>query len=170
MFAGKTVTEEFLSGATDEIGDKTSHGTAVASVIAGKPGPDFTENVTAARGVAWGADVAMFAIRTGAASGKYVPVSLAGLKGGDDVWEGFFRRAIEWNSGGRSLDFVNLSVGYRGIIDQYSEQELRDNFGDTIAALAQSGASNKTVFVWSAGNAHGSCAMRSTFRAVRGSA
>ncbi len=155
VFAGKTVTEEFLSGATDETGDERSHGTAVASVIVGKPSATFTDAVTAARGVARGADIAMFAIRAGSRSGNYVPVSLAGLDSGDDVWAGWLSRALEWNSGGRTIDFVNLSVGYHGIIDQYSEQQLRDNFGDAIAAIAQSGASDKTVFVWSAGNAHG---------------
>ena len=60
-----------------------------------------------------------------------------------------------WSSGGRSLDFVNMSVGYKGIIEQYSAQDLRNNFGDTIAALAQSGVTDKTIFVWAAGNGHG---------------
>ena len=60
---------------------------------------------------------------------------------------------IGWSNG--TIDFVNVSVGLAGIIEQYSEQELRSNFGDSIAAYAQSGASEKTVFVISAGNAHG---------------
>ena len=35
-FTGKTVSEEFLGGATDETGDSPSHVSAVASVIAGR--------------------------------------------------------------------------------------------------------------------------------------
>ena len=81
VFAGKTVSEHFFSGATDETGDRTSHGTAVASVIVGRPSDAFTASVTAGRGVARGADVAMFAIRAGSSSGNYVPISLAGLNG-----------------------------------------------------------------------------------------
>ena len=155
VFAGKTVSEHFFSGATDETGDRTSHGTAVASVIVGRPSDAFTASVTAGRGAARGADVAMFAIRAGSSSGNYVPISLAGLNGGDNQWASRLNHVINWSSGGRSIDFVNMSVGYNGIIDQYSAQDLRDNFGDTIAALAQMGASEKTVFVWAAGNAHG---------------
>ena len=60
---------------------------------------------------------------------------------------------IGWSSG--AIDFVNVSVGFTGIIEQYGEQELRDNFGNSIAALAQAGVSDKTVFVFSAGNGHG---------------
>ena len=155
VFAGKTLTEEFLSGATDEIGDERSHGTAVAGVIAGRPSDTHTADVNAARGVAWGADIAMFAIPAGSGGGNYVPISLSGLNGNDNVWAGWFQRALNWSNGGRTIDFVNLSVGHSGIIDQYSEQELRDNFDTAIAALAQTGATEKTVFVWAAGNAHG---------------
>ena len=155
MFAGKTVTEEFMSGATDEDGSKRSHGTAVSSAIVGRSlDDDFTARVSAPRGVAWGADIAMFAIRAGSSTGNYVPVSLAGLNNGDSTWSGWIERVLNWSSGGRSIDFVNMSVGYSGIIEQYSQQELRANFDDTIAKLAQAGASEKTVFVWAAGNAH----------------
>ena len=55
----------------------------------------------------------------------------------------------------RSIDILNLSIGFDGIIDNYTEQDLRDNFGDAIAAMAQAGAAEKRILVWSAGNAHG---------------
>ena len=156
LFAGKTVTEEFMSGATDEDGSKRSHGTAVSSAIVGRSlDDDFTAEVTAPRGVAWGADIAMFAIPAGSGSGNYVPVSLTGLDNADTEWKSWIERVLNWRSGGRRLDFVNLSVGHHGIIEQYSQQELRTNLGDAIAKLAQAGASEKTVFVWAAGNAHG---------------
>ena len=155
VFAGKTVTEEHLNNAPEETGDERSHGTAVASVIVGRPSAAFTASVTAARGVARGADVAMFAVPTGSGGGNYVPISLPGLASADDRWATRFNHVINWSNGGRSIDFVNVSVGYEGIIDQYSTQQLRTDFGDSIAALAQTGASEKTVFVWAAGNAHG---------------
>ena len=155
MFAGKTVTEHFFSGATDETGDGVSHGTSVASVIVGRPSAAFTASVTAPRGVARGADVAMFALRAGSGGGDYIPVSLASLNAVDDQWASRINHVTAWSSGDRTLDFVNVSVGFKGIIEQYSAQNLRNNLGDAIAALAQAGASDKTVFVWAAGNAHG---------------
>ena len=155
VFAGKTLTEEFLSGATDETGDERSHGTAVAGVIAGRPSAAFTANVSAARGVAWGADVAMFAIPLGTGGGTYRPVSLASLANNDDGFATLFDHVLAWSSGTRTLDFVNLSFGFNGIVDQYSTQNLRTNYNDSITALAQTGVTEKTVFVWAAGNAHG---------------
>ena len=145
-----------MSGATDEDGSERSHGTAVSSAIVGRSLDDaFTARVSAPRGVAWGADIAMFAVPAGSSSGNYVPISLTGLDGVDSTWNGWITRALNWRSGSRRLDFVNLSVGHNGIIELYSEQELRANFGDTIATLAQAGPGEKTIFVWAAGNAQG---------------
>ena len=143
----KTITEVFTGSTLDETGDEDSHGTAVASVIVGR--------LLIAPGVAWGADVAMFAVPVGSGGGTYVPISLTDLNDSDDGYADLVNFVTGWSSGGRSLDFVNVSIGYRGIVDQYSEQELRANFGDTIAALAQTGVTDKTVFVYSGGNAHG---------------
>ena len=155
LFAGTTVTEHLFSGATQETGDTTSHGTAVAGVIAARsPSDAYTDEVTAPRGIASGADIAMFAVRTGSGGGDYVPISTASLGSTDDRWAGRLRHVINWSSGGRAIDFVNVSVGFKGIIEQYGEQQLRDNFGDAIAALEQENASDKTVFVVAAGNAH----------------
>ena len=150
--AGKTVTEEPLNNTPDETGDKFSHGTAVASVAAGVRAESLT---LSANGVAWGADIAMFRISAGSASGNYSPISLAGLSSADSRWAGRFNTVLNWRDGQRKVDFLNLSVGFPGIIDSYSEQELRANFGTAIAAMAQTGAGEKTVLIWSAGNAHG---------------
>ena len=156
LFSGREVTEHFFSGATDETGDGVSHGTAVASVIAANsPGDAYTSTVRAPRGVAPGADIAMFAVRTGTAPNTYVPISLAGLGSSDDRWAARIRHLIDWSSGGRTIDFVNVSLGFQGIIEQYGEQDLRTRLDAMIAALAQSGASEKTIFVGAAGNAHG---------------
>ena len=43
-FDGKTVREEFFQGAVDEDGSKSSHGTAVASVIAATPPPQSPDD------------------------------------------------------------------------------------------------------------------------------
>ena len=152
VFAGKTVTEQFMGGATDETGDdRFSHGTAVASIAAAG---QVTAS-SAAWGVAWGADIAMFSIRAGSGGGEYTPISLAGLASADDTWAGYINTVLNWRDGTRKVDFLNLSVGYSGIIDNYSRQELLANFGDAIAAMAQAGAAEKTILIFSAGNAHG---------------
>ncbi|MCY4067318.1 MAG: S8 family serine peptidase, partial [Rhodospirillaceae bacterium] len=143
----KTVAETFLDNAPDETGTTTSHGTAVAGVIAGR--------LQDAPGVAWGADVAMFAIPLGTASGGYSPVSPFALQANDSRYAGYFNEALAWSSGTRTLDFVNLSFAFSGAVDMYSISVLRAALDDTIAALAQDGAADKTVFVWGAGNAHG---------------
>ena len=150
-FAERNVNEEFLELASDETGDSSSHGTAVASVAAGGrssfPG--------AAHGVAWGADIAMFAIPVGSARPDYMPISIGTLARVDGYMAGLVDHALAWRDGDRRVDILNVSVGYPGIIDSYSEQVLRENFGSAIAAMAQAGADEKTILVWAAGNGHG---------------
>ena len=153
IFAGKTITEEFLLGASDEtatgfeFGD-FSHGTAVASIAAGRP----VGISDAPQGVAWSADIAMFAIPLGTADSVYDPISLEALAGADTEWAELAGDVLGAGSG---LDILNLSFGYEGVIDNYSEHDLRINFGRTIDTLAQTGAAEKTILVWAAGNAHG---------------
>jgi len=144
-----------------------SHGTAVASVVAGQP----SDHMNAAYGVAWGANVAMFTIPLGSGGGgeqPYNPVTLEELKGQDSIYPQILDTVIGWSSEGRSVDFVNLSFGFGGIIDQYSKEDLSGedfsgNFGDAIKAMAQAceegdnncEEGNKKVLVWAAGNANG---------------
>ena len=164
VFADKTVTEEFLDGAADEDGSSTSHGTAVASVLASRASDDSGFKNISGRGVAWGADLAMFAVPTGEIGPiRYVRTKPEQL--GDSSWNSTFGHVSSWSGDGRTLDFVNVSLGYRGMIEQYSEQELRTHFGTAIAALAQSGVAEKTVFVWAAGNSHGDYCLPSDFTA-----
>ena len=151
VFAGKTVTEIFLQGATNEDGSASSHGTAVASVMVANPSQSFITQTSGARGVAWGADIAMFAIPLDSGGGGFVPVSLSEL----NTWNHPINDVIGWSSSGRSLDFVNASIVFDAIIDMYSKSDLASNFGNFINAIRQSGSSSKTVFVWAAGNAHG---------------
>ena len=155
VFAGKTVTEHFFPETPDEDGFERSHGTAVAGVMVGRPSDTFTARFEGARGVAWGADIAMFALRAGSGGDKYSPTGASALGGLDDQWNERFETVLGWSHAGRTLDFVNLSVGHHGLIEQFSEEDLRSSLPDTIATLAQSGAAGRTVFVWAAGNAHG---------------
>ncbi len=153
MFQGKTVAEVFMSGATDETGQpRYSHGTAVASIAAGV---HASSNSTSPQGVAWGADIAMFAVPIGSGSGEYNPTSLAGLSGASASWAQEINQVLAWRNGQKRVDILNLSIGYKGLIDGYSEADLRANFGQAITALAQAGASEKAILVWAAGNAHG---------------
>ena len=153
MFEGKTVTEVFMSGATDETGQpRYSHGTAVASVAAGV---HASSTLTSPQGVARGADIAMFAVPTGSGGGNYNPISLAGLSGASASWAQEINQVLSWRNGQKRVDILNLSIGYKGLIDGYSEADLRANFGQAISAMAQAGASEKAILVWAAGNAHG---------------
>ncbi len=152
LLASSTIHEVFLSGVADETGTRFSHGTAVASVAAAPRLPGFTN---AGHGVAWGADIVMFAIETSSGSSGYSPISLSGFAGIDSFWTSTFSSALAWRDGTQAVDFLNLSVGHEGIIDNYSEADLRSNFGNAIQEMAQQSAADKTVLVWAAGNAHG---------------
>ena len=146
-FAGKPVTEEFTLGAVDETGiDDLSHGTAVASVAAGAR--EF-------HGLAWGADVAMFSVTLGSGDGTYRPNSAEGLAAFDAEDTALAEQVLSWRDGARKVDILNLSFGYQGLIDGYTEQELRDSYGSTLAAMAQADAEEKVILVWAAGNSHG---------------
>ena len=152
LLAGANIDTIFLLGASAPDGTRFSHGTAVASVAAAPLNPRFTNT---SHGVAYGADIAMFAIPTGTGSAVYNPVSLSGLQAGQDNWVTIVNSALAWRDGTRAIDFLNLSVGVSGIIENYSTSDLRTHFATPVAAMAQAGASEKTVLVWAAGNAHG---------------
>ena len=106
-------------------------------------------------GVARGADIAMFAIPFPPAVDGYIPVSLAELDGDDDRMALYFDTVLGWREGARKVDILNLSFSANGIIDDYTEQQLRQNFDSAIAAMAQAGSDEKAILVWAAGNAHG---------------
>lgn len=150
IFAGKTIHRGFLFGAEPEIGDRFSHGTAVASIAAGAK----TADPDAPHGIAWGADLAVWAIPLGEADQVYEPIPLATLARADPGFTYLFEQVFAWRDEGNDLDILNLSFGYDGLIDGYSEADLRANFGETIATLGQEGVSGKTILVWAAGNAN----------------
>ena len=66
------------------------------------------------------------------------------------MWADLFTYVLD-----KDIDILNLSIGFLGVIDGYSAQDLRDNFERAIHAMAQAGAPEKIILVWAAGNAHG---------------
>ena len=149
VFAGTTISEEVLAGDGDERGEKFSHGTAVASVIGTQP----TGRANGFHGVAWGADLKMFAIRLGDPPRKdapYRPIASApGALGRDEEDARRYQHVL-----GQGLDILNLSFTTPGLINDYNEDVIRSSFGRTIAALEQTGVEDKTILVWAAGNAN----------------
>ncbi len=149
--AGKWIHEVLLPGAEDETGEDYSHGTMVAGVAAGVP----TGNSGFSHGVAWGADIAMWAIPLGSGDGIYdpLPVDILGLVDGEDADQ--FQAVFDWRDGERRVDILNLSFGYQGIIETYSEEDLRTYYSQTLEVLAQEGVADPVLLVWAAGNSNG---------------
>ena len=149
--AAGEITEEFLQGAEDETGEEFSHGTAVASVIAGRPSPTFGTLYT---GMAPYVRLRMFAIHLASPPPPGTPVeavTLSELAEEDESFAPIFREVLS-----RDLDFLNLSIGYYGVIDDYDDAPaIRAAMGATIEALAQADREEKTILVWAAGNSNG---------------
>lgn len=151
----RTITRQFLPGASFEDGSSYSHGTAVAGVAAGGRNIGFSRG---AHGVAWNANLAVFAIPLGSGGGLYRPVNLSDFTQQDkDGLNRWFSTPLSWRgSGGERIDILNLSFGLTGIIESYSESAIRTTLGDVIQTMAQAGAPEKTILVWAASNSHGS--------------
>ena len=131
-----SVTEELLPGAVDEGPDEFSHGTAVASVAAGR------------YGIAYGADIKMFAIPLGDGLAPYDPITPNQLSAVDFESAEIYRYVFS-----KDIDILNLSFSFQGGIEGYSESGLRNNYTSTIEVLAQEEQEDKTILVWAAGNA-----------------
>lgn len=159
-FAHTRVDEVFFPEAGDETGVLPSHGTAVASVIAGGRESSLPDG---AQGVAPGADLVVFALGGGEPDPppdpdlptEYFPEWSDLIDEFDEGNAAELRTVLDWRDGERRVDFLNLSVGGFGMIDGYTERELRTVFDRTIATIAQAGVEEKTVFVWAAGNENG---------------
>jgi hypothetical protein len=137
------------------------HGTMVASVAAGKQ--DKTD-ITPMHGVAFEADVLFVAIQLAEPDPDYDPVDIGDDDGSGNVSgapdftgiDNFFSQLFEiYND--YDVDIVNNSYGYSGNINDYTEAQVRYAFPNTIAEMSQAGTpdSEKTIYVWAAGNAGG---------------
>jgi hypothetical protein len=137
------------------------HGTMVASVAAG----DLEKtNNTPMHGVAFDADILFVAIQLAEPDPDYDPVDLGDDDGSGNVTnapdftgiDNFFKQLFEiYND--YNVDIVNNSYGYSGNIIDYTEAQVRYAFPKTIEEMAQIGVpdSEKTIYVWAAGNAGG---------------
>ena len=157
---------ELLYGTENEDGTDRSHGTAVLSVVGAAPDSWNDMNTTNQdlielnfQGVAWAANWVMVAIPLGSSSPTtpYNPISLSSLLNNDR----YFETVIKIASGQdplypyiSNIDVLNLSIGFSGIIDNYTETDLRTNFSNAIAALEQMNVSEKTIIVIAGGNAN----------------
>ena len=137
------------------------HGTAVASVAAGRQ--DKT-NATPMHGVAFEADILFVAIQLAEPDPNYDPVDIGNDDGSGNVSDApdftgidnFFSQLFEiYND--YDVNIVNNSYGYSGNIIDYTEAQVRYAFPKTIAEMSQVGTpdSEKTIYVWAAGNAGG---------------
>ena len=170
QFRNKNIVQRFLSGGTGDDGSTLSHGTAVASIIAGEEVADQSAGATAgeepspsdssefedfAHGVAWGADLVVFSIPAGSTAELYKPLELHDLPGAAFFILGSIDQIVPWRYGDKRIEFLNLSVGFQGIIEDYSEADLREYFAPALASLTQQDSEDKIILVWAAGNANG---------------
>ena len=137
------------------------HGTMVASVAAGKQEKSDTSPM---HGVAFEANVLFIAIQLAEPDPDYDPVDIGTDDGSGTVTDApdftgidnFFSSLFEvYNQ--YDVDIVNNSYGYSGNIIDYTEAQVRYAFPKTIAEMSQIGTpdSQKTIYVWAAGNAGG---------------
>ncbi len=166
LFSSGSITETFIdldpspgvTRAANEDGSSSSHGTSVASIVGARPSGACrfrtASDCADFRGVAWGASLKMFPIRLGSGvSGRiYYPTTPSALNDANSYWAALYGRVLRPSE---NLDVLNLSFSIYGLIDGYTEAQLRANFAQPIAALAQADAERKTILVWSAGNANG---------------
>ena len=158
---------EYLYGSTEnEDGTTISHGTAVLSVVGAAPNSWTDMNTTNPdlidsnfQGVAWAANWVMVAIPLGSGDPlkPYKPVSLSSLLDSDNDFETVIKIASGQDPDYpkiSNIDVLNLSFGFSGIIENYSETDLRKNFSKAIEALEQKNVSEKTIVVIAGGNAN----------------
>ena len=125
-----------------------SHGTAVASVIIASP-EVWDIELGNFQGIAWGADLKMFSVGRLPGLGVSTYSPLPPHRSYDDSKE-----AQEYREILPQVDFLNISIGRQGIIDDYTEKNIAGFFGKRIEAWTQAGRAEKTILVWAAGNSH----------------
>ena len=147
-----------ISGDGDASGTRASHGTSVASLVGARRGGD-TPAAAASQdfhGIAWGADLKMFAIMLEPGRGDpfYTPVTVAELAIADaNLWERLNNALADIHG----VDILNMSFSFVGLLENYDEAAIRTALDDTIAIAIQPGQddADKTLLVWSAGNENG---------------
>ena len=126
--------------------DEKRHGSHVAGIALGE------RDGSGIHGVAFDAQLFFISIELGTAGETYEPATIdssVDYTGIDSSWS-----QLEAEFVAKGVTVVNGSFGYQGNINDYSEENLREAFPQTIQVLAQSQKAdeNKTLFVWAAGN------------------
>ena len=131
------------------------HGTMVSGIAAGlKNGSNYSYT----HGVAFDAKIFFVAIQLAEPDPDYDPIDLGDSSGDNSPdysgVDDFFEQLFEFFKS-NNVDIINNSYGYSGNINDYNEVQVRNAFPKTIASLSQEGTPDydKTIFVWSAGNA-----------------
>ena len=134
-----------------------AHGTLVGGVMTANRQTDPVEgsgSELAVHGVAFDARLISVGIPVGEPPEFYEPIDLGspGVFGSTD--QEFAEIAKMLNP---SVTAVNLSLGFPGNIEGYTEAEIRGAFPGTIEAIAQTEtpAGERAIYVWAAGNASG---------------
>ena len=152
QFRNKNIIQRFLPGSVGDDGSELSHGTAVASIIAGE---DYPRHPYDAHGIAWGADLVFFALPLGDPPDTYDPVTVDDLPGIDAFLLEYVGETLDWRHDGQSISFLNMSLGVSGLIENFSETDLRTHVASGLAKLTQEDSDEKVLLVWAAGNANG---------------
>ncbi len=143
------------------------HGTAVISVMASNPQSSL-DLMKKFGGIAWGADFTMYTITYPTQPPAPPPYSHEDIEVYYSSPESALNRIVRaFNDG---VDFLNMSFSSRGLIDnpKYSETELRKHISPRIQLLAQADRSEKTILVYSAGNANEAVCAVGTVNCVSG--
>ncbi len=134
-----------------------SHGTLVGGVIAANRQTDATNGTGsefAVHGIAFDAKLFSVGIPFGDPPDYYDPIdlSLPGSLGSTDLEFAEISKRLN-----PSVTAINLSFGFFGNIEDYNETEIRGALPLTLEAIAQAAtpASERTIYVWAAGNARG---------------
>ena len=153
-FSGLRITQ--TCSTMEGCGDRT-HGTSVASVIAARRDswrifdpPELSERNF--HGVAWGLDrLQVLSIPLGSGSGgNYAGIAVA------DVDDAVHRLAGYFSELQQPVDFVNMSFGRSGLIENYRSKTFGPLYAPAVRTLAQTAKpTGKTILVMAAGNAHG---------------
>ena len=142
-----------FAGYREPTSDDKTHGTFVASIAAGDR--DESNNPNDIQGVAYNAQIHFIAIPLAEPDDNYDPVEVTednseDYSGLDQSYASFYK---DFTS--RYVTAVNNSYGMQGNIADYEESAVRASFPTVIETIAQQNKINKTIFVWSAGNAGG---------------
>ncbi len=134
-----------------------THGTAVASVIAAqRNGGGVPSNLRQSdfHGVAWGVDkLQIMSVALGSANPNTPYSGIDPQNVGTAV-----HGVAQLVSALAESDFVNLSFGHNGLIENYRGRNFGTQYQQAVRTLAQESAGaghGKTILVFAAGNAHG---------------